>query len=416
MQGSKLISIISSMILISLLVGCQNEVKNIERPEKIVSKREVVYNLETYSKLAKLWSDYYKEFPSEDAYANWMYASRYAKLPEYESLLSEGIVKYSANPTLLYLKALLKHGEKENLENLHLLERATKLDPSYLDPWFALTINYLEAGDMEKLDVALRHILEGGAIADEILDYNYNVLTLLEKNSILITNGDNDTYPGWILTRILKYRTDIKIVNRSLLNTEWYPALIKNETELNFITQENLNLLRKGILDNIKKAEYKSGPFSDTLITYIVETAKDQNRPIYFASTLYSTDIIKRYKSEGRNLGLVTLITPSKKKHSMQIEAMFKKWIKEFRVGGLNSWKLRYGNKSLAGKRIVMNYAASIYKLMDEIKKFNPELRLELFYWYRENLSHVLNPDYLDKINETWCKSNDINEISDWCY
>jgi len=92
------------------LFACQHEIKTIERPEKIVSKREIVYDTDTYVELAKLWKDYYEEFPSEDAYANWMYATRYADLSDYKSLLENGLKKYPANPTFLYLSAMTKHG------------------------------------------------------------------------------------------------------------------------------------------------------------------------------------------------------------------------------------------------------------------------------------------------------------------
>jgi len=49
-----------------------------------------------------------------------------------------------------------------------------------------------------------------------------NYLNSVGENGILVTHGDNDTFPLWYAQEVENFRTDVRIANTSLLGTDWH--------------------------------------------------------------------------------------------------------------------------------------------------------------------------------------------------
>jgi hypothetical protein len=69
-------------------------------------------------------------------------------------------------------------------------------------------------------------------MAPALLEYNYNVLMSLDQNAILVTAGDNDTYPIWLLQNARGIRPDVTVINSSLITVPEYRRRLMKEQNI----------------------------------------------------------------------------------------------------------------------------------------------------------------------------------------
>ena len=89
-----------------------------------------------------------------------------------------------------------------------------------------------------------------------------NYLESCDKNAILFTIGDNDTFPLWYAQEIENVRTDVRIVNTSLFMTDWYIDQMK----------------RKAYQAEALPISFNHSQYVGDKLDYIVHIPKTENR------------------------------------------------------------------------------------------------------------------------------------------
>jgi hypothetical protein len=220
-------------------------------------------------------------------------------------------------------------------------------------------------------------------------DYAYNLLNSCRPNSILFTNGDNDTFPLWFLQEVEGIRRDVRVVNLSLVNTNWYMHQLRDhEPALKIgFTPEEIDALQpqpwrfKGPVEvgiPGTKIRYQLNPLpylrvQDIMVLHIVQNNFPE-RPVHFAVTIGGDNAMGLDQFTIME-GMVFTLTEERRNREIDVAATARLVDSVYRFRGLGDPNV-YINSNTAG--LLTNYSSTNFRLaawaQDSLQKILPRL------------------------------------------
>ena len=184
-------------------------------------------------------------------------------------------------------------------------------------------------------------------------DFGANYLNSMQREGhpIILTNGDNDTFPLWYNHEVEGVRTDTRVVNMEYLQTDWYIDQMKRqaydspplpislshedykEGRMEYVPIDTDSIAIGPATISLKG---KKGLFKNELMVLDMLLQANWERPVYMSISMGS-DILPFLRDHLVLEGLAYRISPTTTTQRIDVERLYDNIIHRFRYGGLST-------------------------------------------------------------------------------
>ena len=184
-------------------------------------------------------------------------------------------------------------------------------------------------------------------------DFGANYLNSMQREGhpIILTNGDNDTFPLWYNHEVEGVRTDTRVVNMEYLQTDWYIDQMKRqaydspplpislshedykEGRMEYVPIDTDSIVIGPASISLKD---KQGLYKNELMVLDMLLQANWERPVYMSISMGS-DILPFLRDHLVLEGLAYRISPTATTQRIDVERLYDNIMHRFRYGGLST-------------------------------------------------------------------------------
>jgi hypothetical protein len=349
------------IVLISIAIAFNMCLLNAQEPEQVYSIAKVYKSHDWYLKQAELWwKEIQKNKKNETAWYNYFMANRMASF-EFDNhgennkkyfeetkflMNTDSIVSQAQKyiPDTFTSQYIIWRNQGSTPDDFPHLEKAYAINPNFFGINEEMVSYYETQSNLAKRKEYNSKWFKLNELSFSILSYNYNVLVTIKTNGAIITFGDNDTFPIWMLQDALHIRQDVTVLNTSLLCIPEYREKIFKKLNITPYTKifsdGSTSSNTEEIFNHILKNKPKDFPI------YIVLPASKQIKE--YEKNLYLEGLALEYSTENID-NIASLINNFENKYALD-------YLKNTFVYDISSELVNKMN---------INYLPSIFKLYE---------------------------------------------------